>query len=171
MILIPFFLFQTGLVYEVTGDPVPSSITLSKNKMENSHYLIHERDVFSAIWLSRYGDVVSKWTFADTLSLWTVLSSYSTIDRRMIILLSNTTEKVISDGTYIREDYSFSPDANNTYIYMSQFNNEQGIIAWDFGNNLNYNTSQIPILNNTLGSINKIYSNGASEIVYRVPLN
>ncbi len=169
LILVTFYLFQTGLIYEVTGDPVPSSITLSKNKMQFSDRLIRERDVFSATWISTYGDIESKWTFSDTISLWHVLSSYSAIDRGLIILLSNTTEKVLSDGTYIREDFSFFPDLNITYIYLSQYNVEQGVIAWDYGNNFNFYINQIPILNNTQAYINKIYSNGGSEIDYRVP--
>jgi uncharacterized membrane protein len=169
IILIPFFLFQTGLVYEVTGDSVPSSITLSKNKMEYSYGLIHERDVFSAAWISRYGDVVSKWTFTDRASLDLVLNSYSTIDRSMLLLLSNGTEQVIAEGTYVTHEHTFSLDSNITYVYLSQFNVAKGIITWDFGSNLHFNISQIPPLNSTNVFINKIYSNGAGEIDYRVP--
>ena len=169
IILIPFFLFQTGLVYEVTGDPVPSSITLSKNKMEDSYGLIHERDVFSAAWISRYGDVGSKWTFTDRASLDLVLNSYSKIDRSMLVLLSNSIGKFIAEGTYIREENTFSLDSNVTYVYLSQFNIAEGIITWDFGSNLHFNISQIPILNGTVGFIDKIYSNGGGEIGYRLP--
>ena len=169
IILIPFFLFQTGLVYEVTGDPVPSSITLSKNKMEYSYGLIHERDVFSAAWISRYGDVGSKWTFTDRASLDLVLNSYSTIDRSMLILLSNTTEKIIADGTYVYHEHTYSLDSNITYVYLSAFNIVKGIITWDFGINSHFNTSQVPILNGATGLIDKIYSNGGGEIGYRVP--
>jgi len=169
IILIPFFLFQTGLVYEVTNDPIPSSITLSKSKMENSYGLIHERDVFSAAWISRYGDIESKWTFSDRGSLDLILNSYSTIDRSMLLILSNTTSGTVAEGTYIRHENTFSFDSNVTYIYLSEFNGISGIITYDFQVNFHFNISQIPALNSTDAFVNKIYSNGAGEIDYRVP--
>lgn len=169
VILIPFFLFQTGLVYEVTNDPVPSSITLSKNKMEYSYGLIHERDVFSAAWISRYGDVGSKWTFTDRGSLDLVLTSYSTLDRSMLLILSNSTDAQVAEGTYIRHENTFSFDSNVTYIYLSEFNVLSGIITYDFQINMHFNNSQIPALNSTDAFVNKIYSNGAGQIDYRVP--
>jgi uncharacterized membrane protein len=171
LILIPFFVFQTGLLYEVTNDPVPTSVVLSYQKMYYSYGLIHERDVFSAGWLSRYGIVDSKWTFTDRQSLDTVLNSYSTIDRSMLILLANTTGKYIAEGTYIREDNSFDLDTNSTYIYFSQFNAVKGIITWDFATNTHFKNSQIPVLNNTGAFVNRVYSNGAGEIDFRVPIS
>ena len=167
--MIPFFLFQTGLVYEVTNDPIPSSITLSKSKMENSYGLIHERDVFSAAWISKYGDIESKWTFSDRGSLDLVLNSYSTINRSMLLILSNTTSGTVAEGTYIRHENTFSFDSNVTYIYLSEFNGLSGIITYDFQVNFHFNISQIPALNSTDAFVNKIYSNGAGEIDYRVP--
>ena len=51
--------------------------------------LVHECDVFSAQWLSNYGDVAYIPTYADTVSYTHVLESYSTINDTMIFLLSN----------------------------------------------------------------------------------
>ena len=169
MILVPFFLFQTGVFYEITGDPAPSSITLSKNRMEYSFGLIHERDVFSATWISEYGSIESKWTFCDRESLDVVLNSYGRIDRSMLLILSNSTEKDIAEGTYIRHDYTYDKDSNITYIYLSQLNILKGLIPWDFRTNTHFQIDQIPILNATGVFLNKIYSNGAGEIDYRVP--
>ena len=170
VILTAFFLFQTGFIYEVTGDSDPSSIVLSRDKVANSTNLINENDVFSARWLSRYGKIDDLWTFADSVSLFHVLTSYSTIDRSMIILLSNNTDKWIADGTYVRHENSLFPNLNTTYIYLSKFNVIHGIIYWDPGENMNFNASQIPIINNNdVVFVNRIYSNGASEILYREP--
>ena len=169
IILTSFFLFQTGVIYEITDDPAPSSIALSGGKMKDSIELIHERDVFSATWLSRYGEIESMWTFSDRASLDHVLNGYSSIDRRMLSLLSNNTELIIPGDTYILQEKSFFPDLNITYVYLSQFNVLQEIITWDFGNNLHFNINQIPMINKSDAFVNKIYSNGASEIDYRVP--
>jgi uncharacterized membrane protein len=166
IILVAFFLFQTGLVYEITGDPAPSSISLSYYKMKDSPILIYESDVFSAKWLSKYGDVRHMPTYSDTVSLGHVLTSYSTIDTGMIFLLSNTTGISRHPGL---ASYVMPEVANTSYIYLRQFNVIKGIINWDTRAGIWYNLSELPILNSTGVFINKIYSNSASEIYYRVP--
>ena len=98
IILVPFFFFQTGLVYEITNDSSPSSFSLSYYKMQDSSLLIHESDVFSAQWLSKYGDINHMPTFADTISQSHVLQSYSTINQGLIFLLSNSTKIIRADG-------------------------------------------------------------------------
>ena len=170
VVLISFFLFQSGLLYEISGDPVPSSINLSKYKMEQySTDLIHENDVLCAAWLSEYGNIDNMWTFADSVSFDHVLTSYSLIDPSNIILLHNTTQKLIPGGVIIRQDNTFDPTSNITYIYLSEFNMRQGIIRWDVRAGSNFNLSDIQILNSTQSLVNKIYTNSASEIDYRVP--
>ena len=89
IILVAFFLFQTGVIYEVSNDPVPSSYSLSYYKMQSSPMLVHECDVFSAQWLSNYGDVTHVPTYADTVTYTHVIEGYSTINDTLIFLLSN----------------------------------------------------------------------------------
>jgi uncharacterized membrane protein len=167
IILVPFFIFQTGLIYEIADDPVPSSISLSKSKLENSTDLIHESDVFSASWLCRYGDVENMLTYSDTVSLLYVLTSYSTIDRSMISVISNdTTKRLVYPGIFsyaIRE----VTNMNMAYIYLGKFNVETGEIVYNTKTNTQYAISELPIFNSTGVFINKIYSNGASEIYTR----
>jgi uncharacterized membrane protein len=166
IILVAFFLFQTGLVYEIAGDPAPSSFSLSYYKMQDSPILIHESDVFSAQWLSKYGDINHMPTYSDSVSMGHVLTSYSTLDLGMIFLLSNIS------GIFRHPDlasYVMPAVANTSYIYLNQFNVIKGIITWDARENIYYNVSDLPILNNTGVFINKIYSNGDSEIFFRNP--
>jgi uncharacterized membrane protein len=166
IILVAFFLFQTGLVYEITNDPAPSSFSLSYYRMQNSPILIHESDVFSAQWLSKYGDITHMPTYSDSVSIGHVLTSYSTIDLGMIFLLSNTS------GIFRHPDLisNVMPTvANTSYIYLRQYNVLNGIINWDTRENIWYNVSELPILNNTGVFINKIYSNSDSEIYFRSP--
>ena len=89
IILVAFFLFQTGVIYEVSNDPTPSSYSLSYYKLQNSPWLVQESDVFSAQWLFNYGDVTYVPTYADTVSYTHVLESYSMINDNMIFLLAN----------------------------------------------------------------------------------
>ena len=168
ILLVAFFLFQTGVIYEVTDDPAPSSIALSGYKMGAYRGFIHESDVYSAIWLSDYGVIRDIWTFADSVSHSHVLSSYSSIDRSMILLLSNTTGRIVY-GTYIRHQNIYDVDSNMSYVYLSQFNIKEESIPWDVRENIYYTFSEVPVLNRTTASINKIYSNSLSEIYYRIP--
>jgi uncharacterized membrane protein len=166
IILVAFFLFQTGVIYEVSNDPAPSSFSLSYNKMQNSTWLVHESDVFSAQWLSNHGDIRNMATYSDTVSLSHVLASYSRIDPSLIFLLSNTTGIIRGDGLI---SYVIPKVANTSYIYLRQFNVNSHIIQWDTRRNITYTYSELPILDSTSAFINKIYSNGASEIKYRSP--
>jgi uncharacterized membrane protein len=152
IVLVAFFLFQTGFIYEITGDPVPSSISLSLYKMQDSWYLIHESDVFGATWLSKYGDVEHIGTYSDAASFYHVLTSYSTIDRNMITWIFNT-----------------SMITSTSYIYLRQFNVIKGIVTYDTINLIPYNISELPIFNSTIVLNNKVYSNGACEIYYSAP--
>ena len=112
--------------------------------MENDSAFVRESDVFGACWLSTYGDINQIYTWADRVSLDHVLLSYSTIDRSMILMLSNTTTKWIAFGTF----WSNVPlDTNVSYIYLRQYNVINGKIAWDENNNIYYNLSENPILN------------------------
>jgi len=170
-ILIAFYLFQTGVVYEITNDPDPSSIALSGYRMNYNHGFIRESDVFSAAWISTYGERENMWAFADSVSTGHVLSSYSTLNKGMMLLIANDTKMHYYPGTYfwLYPQNSYFVDLNTTYIYLSQFSVVEGKIAWWAQANIYYKYSEIPILNSTQSSINKVYSNGASVILYRVP--
>jgi uncharacterized membrane protein len=165
IILAVFFLFQSGVIYEISNDPAPSNFSLSYSKFQNSPILIHECDLFSAKWLSNYGDISYIPTYADTVSYTHVVESYSTINDTMLFLLSNDTQVYQNPGLliHVREM------ANASYIYLSQFNVVNQLIRWDTSSNTTYHFSELPILNSTTNIINRIYSNGASEIQFQIP--
>lgn len=169
LFLVIFSLFQSGLIYEVANDPVPSSIILSKNKMSHNPSVVHESDVFSALWLSRYCYTANTWVFSDRVSFDFVLNSYGNLDRRMISLLSNTTNKIIPSGTWTYANRSFNANVNSSYIYLSQFNVLEKSITWDSRKDVYYDFNEVPILNDTTAFINRIYSNSLSQIYYRLP--
>jgi uncharacterized membrane protein len=163
IILVPFFFFQTGLIYEITNDSSPSSFSLSYYKMQDSSLLIHESDVFSAQWLSKYGDITHMPTYADSIAQSHVLQSYSTINQGLIFLLSNSTQAIRADGVIP----VVPTNLNNSYIYLSQFNIHNNMVWWYQRMGISYKLTELPILNNTGAFISRIYSNGASEVYFR----
>ena len=167
IILVAFFLFGTGFIYEVSNDPVPSSFSLSYYKLQSSPILVHEVDVFSAQWISNYGDIIFIPTFADTVAYTHVITSYSTIKDYNIFLLSNDNKVYQNPGLF---PY-FRLLSNNSYVYLSQFDVEHQAIEWDVRNNVTFPFTELPMLNSTNGFVNRIYSNGASEIEFRTPPN
>ena len=165
IVLMVFFLFQTGVVYELAGDPEPSSLALSRYKLENSTFLINENDVFSVSWISAFSSK-NIWTWTDAWSIGHVWISYGTISRDMLLWLSNTTQPSIMFNTWHND--SLTIDTRISYVYLSQRSIVDNRIAWDVSTNLYLNYSECPILNDKDALLNKIYSNSGSELYYRV---
>jgi len=144
VIFIPYFLFQTGFVYEVT-EVESWSIPLSRYRMspiEVSERLPYETEVVGVIWLSAhiYNDSV---VYADYVSKYHVLTSYGLIKWKQFEILSNTTTTIRGGGL----------------IYLRRLNTVAGIMRGDY----------IPIWNTTdisplLNIQNRIYSNGECDI-------
>ena len=158
-VLIPYFLFNTGFVYEIAGD-VPTSVPLSMERMKNSEDLenrmkfyggcVQEQTVFGIKWLSI---VASNETIIYTDGLiMPMVVGYGQVPWRNIYLLSNTTK--------IRED---------TYVFLGYSNVVEGICRnWNpefTGADVVYNFN-ITELSPPLEKKNIIYTNGGSE-VYR----
>jgi uncharacterized membrane protein len=155
ILLVTFFLFQTGFVYEITGDPVPSSISLSKYRIDAYTHtmlgLVHENDFFGAMWLSKYGNIKYVQIYSDVKSKFQVLTD--------TIVDVNNRVNVLSNRTVF---------ANPSYIYLSRYNTITGILLYDTMHQINiqYNISEIYVFNNAMVFNNKLYSNGACEIYY-----
>ena len=151
IVLIPYFLFNTGFVWEVTSDDAPTSISLSMERMKkisvengtisSTGGYRYEHDVFSARWLSKSMDKKNH-VYSDTGSYWYILPCYGMI----------FPSRVLGNTTRIRD---------NSYIYLNHRNIVDGLMA--IGKGWVYNTTEIspPLWEN-----NKIYSNGDSEIYY-----
>ena len=149
IVLVPYFLFNTGFVWEVTGD-APTSISLSmertkKSGDENATILLaggsYKQNVFSARWLSKSRDKKNP-VYSDTASYWYILPSYGMIFPSRV--LRNTTRV-----------------GDNSYIYLSHRNIVNGLMS--IGKWSDYNTTEISPL---LWENNKIYTNSDSEIYY-----
>jgi len=148
IVLVPYFLFQTNFVYEVTGSE-SWSIALSSYRMDRSEfYLIWGYSeswcVSGAQWLHANMHTQSKQVYTD-LSPTHTLIAYGYLYGGNILFLSNTTE-VSAKGT----------------IFLSPLNVIDRKIVTNF-----YSGTLDEL--NFIDDMNKIYANGGSEI-YRNPL-
>jgi uncharacterized membrane protein len=121
VVLIPFFLFQTGFVYELTGEE-SWSLPLSGYRFDDRKLILmgvlRENEVFGARWLSAYQSV-NNFVYAD-LSCWNLLT-YGEVKK--IILSFN---EPLSSGSYVfvRSSVSFNSssfmlDINETNVLYS----------------------------------------------------
>jgi uncharacterized membrane protein len=146
VVLIPFFLFNSGLVYEIARDE-SWSLPLSIHRMDNLrlHELIVETQEFSgAKWLSSYTNSSRSYVYSDTTSMVHILEPYGLIDTQYLKLLANTTGSLqVGDFIYLRW----------TNI------NEHTAMALTYA----WNISDI---SSFLNNQNNIYSNGDCNILH-----
>jgi len=146
IVLVPYFLFQTNFVYEVTGSD-SWSLPLSKYRMSALRYgtlgYIDGYSVFGARWLSKNVDVEHTQIYADIISRDFALTIYGMICRGYVETPTNTT-RMVTNGT----------------LYLGQLNVVEGKIVDIYHH---WNFSELSI---SFNDLNKIYSNGGSE-VYR----
>jgi uncharacterized membrane protein len=143
MVFSPYFLFQTGFVYEIIK--VESwSISLSRYRMPPipmTERFLYETEVVGTIWLSEHINDNSI-VYADDTSKWHVLTSYGLIDWKQFGVLYNSTTTIENEG----------------FIFLRHLNTINGIYS-DYGNI--WNTSDISSL---LNFQNRVYTNGECDI-------
>ena len=150
IVLVPYFLFQTNFVYEVTGSD-SWSIPLSGYRMDAlrlyGHYgYIDAYSAYGAQWLSKNVDVKNSALYADERARGNVLTIYGMIYGGYVNTLSNTT--IVAD---------------NGVVYLSTLNVVEGVIP--FGQ-LSWNTSELSFI---FDDLNIIYTNGGSEVYKNKP--
>lgn len=163
LLLIPYFLFNSGFIYEVSQDSAPTSISLSKDSMSAStrldiianyyHEYPMEEDVYSAKWIGANRNETLE-IYNDEKSARYILPAYGPILSTSSSYFSNFT--INNPQVYKRG-----------YIYLNSYNvvkNTINVRSWEkdkIALTRKYNTSTISeILRN------KIYSNGDSEIYF-----
>jgi len=150
IVLVPYFLFQTNFVYEITGSD-SWSIPLSKYRMNalrwyDKYECTDTYSVYGAQWLSRNVDVEHTQVYADRPSRNTVLPIYGMTYGGYVNGLSNVTI-VADDGV----------------VYLSTLNVVEGVIP--FGQ-LSWNSSELSFI---FDDLSIIYANGGSEIYKHSP--
>ena len=144
MVLVPYFLFQTNFVYEVTKSEA-WSVSLSKNRIDkislySSIGFLEEQGVLGACWLSQNVGKKQNQIYADFPSQYKVLTGYGGVNRGDVRVLSNTSKIV------------------NGVVYLSPLNVIHGKIVsrtsvWNYTE-----------LSSIVDNLNKVYTNGGSEV-------
>jgi uncharacterized membrane protein len=147
MVLVPYFLFQTEFVFEVTGSD-SWSLPLSKYRFSPLRLYGHfgytnAYNVFGAQWLSNNIAVGHTGIYACAYSR-SDLRAYGLVYMGYVEILSNTTEI-----------------SANGIVYLRSLNTIEGTVV---GVRYSWNTSEL----NFLHDLNKIYSNVGSEIYKNV---
>lgn len=150
LILVPYFLFQTGLVYEITKTD-SWSIPLSKYRMSPirlyGHYAYTDGySVGGAEWISQHINIENEVIYADTSSPANVLTIYGMIHSDSVNRLSNNT--IIAD---------------KGVVYLNGLNVIESVIP--FGE-LSWNSSEFSFI---FDDLSMIYNNGGSEIYNNPP--
>jgi uncharacterized membrane protein len=152
IILVPFFLFRTGFVYEI-GKVQANSLELSMyrvNSLTVYGQITNDQDVFGTLWFSQHANT-NETIYADAILITHVLAAYGLIS-------SWKNEAILSSTTNIADNNG------KAYVFLGQFNVNSGLLIDSQGNG--WSTSQI---SNVLGGQNLVYSNGGCEIYRLTP--
>lgn len=148
IVLVPYFLFQTGVVYEVTGNDswsVPlSGYRIRVLKLYSELGYSDASCVFGARWLSN-NLVIGNTKVYTCYYARSDLRGYGLIYMGYIEVLSNVTE-VAANGT----------------VYLRPLNTIEDVVV---GDRYSWNASELHFLYD----LNKIYSNGGSEVYKNKP--
>ncbi|MCX9085636.1 MAG: DUF2206 domain-containing protein [Candidatus Methanoperedens sp.] len=151
-VIVPYFLFNTGFVYELTND-TPTSIYLGMERLKNNNNTIlkynfygvytPEQNVYSAKWYYKY-KVANKIIYADVHSNSHVLRSYGMIPKNNVY------------GFFLKHEFDLP---KNYYIYLNTLNVCED--TFPFSPRWKVNASGISMLSDKLFTV---YSNGCGEI-------
>lgn len=147
MVLVPYFLFQTSLIYELTNSP-SWSLPLSKHRMSQKEAYCtfgygDEQHISAARWLSNEITVRNITIYADSSSRTHELRAYGGIYVGYVETLSNVTQ--------------FN---TRSIVYLNPSNVIEGTIV---GGKYIWNITDLQLLN----GISNVYTNGGSEVFYK----
>lgn len=147
IVLVPYFLFQTGCVYELTGSDT-YSIPLSKYRIDAKQLFATQRYIdsysaYGAQWFSNNVNFKRVQVYADGNTAFSSLSVYGLIHFNYIEELTNAT--IVS---------------KNGVVFLSTVNVIHDVVAYRA---VSWNTSELSI---AFEDLNTVYNNGGS-IVYK----
>lgn len=162
--LVPFFLFNSGVVYEVTGS-FPSSPAVSENTIHDesprekynfyNYYTTHRADVAAAQWWNRHD--ASARPLYSTGTSYLPFISYGMGSWEMSTYFGDTRSSV-----QLRED---TPLDGGSHVYASYLNTEEGIyVNKRSGREISINDYRT--LRPKIERHSRVYSNGVSAMYY-----
>lgn len=144
IVLVPYFLFQTSFVYEITGSEswsIPLSGYRMGPKIYTSFGFVTDQEANSALWLSQYKSPEDNIRIHVDIYSRTSLSIYGMIPYTSMSPLNNVTIVEVND-----------------YVYLGKLNNIYGMV---YGLD-EWNTNSIK--DSILSEISEVYSNGICNI-------
>jgi uncharacterized membrane protein len=145
IVLVPYFLFQTGFAYELTGtDSYSLPLSLHRTnplRLYRHHGYTNDQDVASAQWIADNVNYKQVAIYADTVSRSNTLLSHAKLFPGYSKLISNVTQS---------QDIEM--------IYLNTLNTVEGVVS---GEGFSWNITEFSSL---LSDMSIVYSNGASEI-------
>jgi len=151
LFLVMFLLFNTGFVYEIAKD-YPGAVSLSRANIEK-YGDVEDRIILYGTYFSETSVIGAKWLCENRNRDRRVYGDYR--DRSLVL---TSYGRMRMGSTY---QLFSNIILKKVYIYLGYTNVVEGIIV-DRGNNY-YNTTEI---SPPLEKMNKIYSNGGSEVYY-----
>ena len=147
IVLVPYFLFQTEFVYEVTGSDswsIPlSGYRMDARRLYGKYGYTDVYSVYGAQWLSKNVDVKNSQLYADERTATNVLTIHA-------MILGGT--QSLSNVTVF---------ADNGVVYLSTLNVVYDVVT--FGQ-LSWNTSDLSFL---FDDLNLVYTNGGSKVYHK----
>jgi uncharacterized membrane protein len=153
IILIPYFLFNTGFVWELAGEKNTMPVGLERLKTGDDYdkaifyiSMIQKEDVFGARWLGKNG-IDNSVIYTGWSSKWYLLTPYALIPRGNKMQLLSGQEDLKKDS----------------FVFLRYFNVKENLILTDY-------TTEGMVINKTTEishqffEKNKIYSNGGSDL-------
>jgi len=153
-VLVTYFLFQSGFVYELVNNESYAPVSLHRMDAYRLYFwsgFIDDQSVYGVKWLSTNTNFKQSHVFADLSSIRNELRTYGLIPDWYITPLSNTT--IISKGQI---------------VYLNSLNSIHNITVTGTmvaGGVYTYPTSELPFLEN----MSKIYTSGGAEIYKNPP--
>jgi len=153
-VLVPYFLFQSGFIYEVVNNESYAPVSLHRMDAYRLYFwsgFIDDQSVSGIKWLSSNTDFKRSHIFADLSSIRHELRTYGLIPDWYITPLSNTT--ILSKGNL---------------VYLNSLNSIHNITVTGMmvaGGVYTYPTSELSFLEN----MSKIYTSGGAEIYKNPP--
>jgi len=148
LVLVPYFLFQVGFVYELTGTDNWTALGLHRMDARRLYFwsgFVDDPSVFGVRWLSANVNLEKTRIFADFSSVRNILRTYGLIHDRYVSFLSNTTDL-----------------PENCLVYLNTLNCVYNVII---ASNYDFSPDELKDLEN----INKIYSNGRAQVYKNIP--
>jgi len=143
IVLVPYFLFQTEFMFEITGSDswsIPlSGYRMNALRLYGQYGYTDSYSVYGARWLSENVNIGNSGLYADGSSRNYVLTIYGMVYRGYVNLLSNT--------TFV---------TRNGVVYLSTLNIIEGVIPFE---RFSWNTTELTFI---FDDLSLVYTNGGS---------